>query len=90
MINGKTTSGFEFEVDERMLKDMRFVRVFREWQKNNFAQADVLDYMLGKDGAAKLEEHLADKDGYVDAQKVADEMDEILEIVQEKNHNVKN
>ena len=90
MINGKTTSGFEFEVDERMMKDMRFVRVFREWQKNNFAQADVLDYMLGKDGAEKLEEHLEDKSGYVDSQKVADEMSEILEIVQEKNHNVKN
>ncbi len=90
MIHGKTTSGYEFDVDERMLKDMRFVRVFREWQKNNFAQADVLDCMLGKDGAAKLEEHLADKDGYVDSGKIADEMGEILEIIQEKNSKIKN
>lgn len=90
MIKGKTTSGFEFEVDERMLKDMRFVRVFRAWQKNNFAEADVLDYILGEAGARKLEDHLADKDGFVDCDKVAGEIGEILEIVSEKDSKVKN
>lgn len=90
MINGKTTSGFEFSVDERILKDMRFVRAFREWQKNNFAQADVLDILLGSEQGLKLEEHVAGKDGFVDAEIVAKEMGEIFELLQESSKKAKN
>lgn len=90
LIKGKTTSGFEFTIDDRVMRDLKFVRAVREWQKNNFAQIDVLERMLGADGEKKLEEHLADKDGYVDSHKAAEEMNEIFEIVAAQSDKAKN
>lgn len=90
MIKSKTTSGFEYQVDERLMQNFRFVRLLREWQNNNLAQVDVLDFMLGKEQAEALQEHVADKEGFVDSQKIADEMNEMFETLSEKSKEIKN
>lgn len=90
MIKSKTTSGFEYQVDERLMQNFRFVRLLREWQNNNLAQVDVLDFMLGKEQAEALQEHVADKEGFVNSQKIADEMNEMFETLSEKSKEIKN
>lgn len=90
MIKSKTTSGFEYQVDERLMQNFRFVRLLREWQNNNLAQVDVLDFMLGKEQAEALQEHVANKEGFVDSQKIADEMNEMFETLSEKSKEIKN
>jgi hypothetical protein len=90
IVKGKTTSGFEFKVDDRLLQDFRFIRAYREWMKNNFAQVDVLDCMLKPEDVQRLLDHISDKDGFVDSEKVASEMSDIFEFLQEHSTKVKN
>ena len=90
IVTGKTTTGFEFSIDGRLLQDFRFVKAYREWQKNNFAQVDVLDCMLSPEDVDRLMKHVSDKDGFVDSLKIAAEMSEIFEILEDKSKKAKN
>ena len=65
MRKGKTESGFEFEIDERRLNDMRFMVILRKAQTDALLFVDVLEQMLGEEQMEKLFKHLEDEDGYV-------------------------
>lgn len=65
MRRGKTESGFEFEIDERRLNDMRFMVSLRKAQTDALLFVDVLEQMLGEEQMEKLFKHLEDEEGYV-------------------------
>lgn len=94
MITGKTTSGFEFEINENIKKDYRFIRAYRKaHSKDEHEQLigadDLLTITLGEDGADRLMEFLAEEDGTVPSDKVMNELAEIISIAG-KDESLKN
>lgn len=82
-IKGKTTSGFEFEINENIKKDYRFIRAYRKAHSNDEHEQiigldDLLTVTLGEDGAERLMNFLAEKDGTVPSDKVMEELAEII------------
>lgn len=79
MITGKTKSGFEFEVKENALDDMRLLDAVAEVAdgSNPLALSFVVKQILGESRNA-LYLHVAEKDGRVPVEKVNDEITEII------------
>lgn len=89
-MQGETKSGFKYEIDDRVLKDWRFVEAITEADKGNGVEQLVgarkmVHLMFGKD-YDKFMEHLAEKnDGFVPAEAVMAEVKEIFESITPKN-----
>lgn len=85
MLAGKTTSGFEFEINENIKNDYRFIRAYRKAHSNDEHEQligldDLLTVTLGESGAERLMSFLAEKDGTVPSNKVMEELAEIIKI----------
>lgn len=94
MVAGKTKSGFEFEVNEKVIKSWEFTKILRMLKSADEGDqlsgaVDFVGKLLG-DQEGALMEHLQDEDGLVLTSDVINEASEILNIVQEKNEEVKN
>lgn len=99
MIKGKTDSGFEFEVDENRLDDVRLVDAIAiiEDKSNPVAVArahyDLRLVLLGEDQNRKLITFVKKKHGdedYAPAPEVNDIVSEIMTKIGETNSKVKN
>ena len=84
MIEGTTSSGFKFNVDERALKDWRVVRALEEVvesENDNLATKKMevaMNIILGED-KERLEQHVAEKnDGFVPTDVLMSEFTEII------------
>lgn len=90
-MQGITKSGFEYDIDDRILKDWRFTMALTRCQKGEGLEKlqgaqDMIELMLGKDGAQKFIDHIAKQhDGYADSEVVLSEVKEILESKIPKN-----
>lgn len=67
MITGKTSSGFEFEINEKSAQDVRLVDAIVKADSTDLMDqlkglSDVCLYLLGKDQKDRLTKHLADTD----------------------------
>lgn len=88
MIKGKTNSGIKFEIDERILKDMRFARLYAnvKTQKTANAAFKLIDFIFG--GEANSEafmDAVAQKnDGLCDEATLSKELNEILNALSAK------
>ena len=82
MVAGTTASGFKFEIDEKVMKDARYLRRLARAQRtgDEFENLDLLAELLGEDQYEKLCEHVED-DGLADIEKVTAEFREIMESV---------
>lgn len=90
MREGKTKSGFEYTVDERIGKDWRLANLIAMSESEDADASDKLKassemffLILGKDGVKRLENHVASlNDGFVplDAMK-----NELLDIIKSLN-----
>lgn len=78
MLEIKTSSGFEIEINEQVLDNMELVDALSELEENEFAISKVTFLVLGKEGKKRLYDHLRREDGTVPVQKVADEIGEIF------------
>ena len=94
MVTGKTKSGYEYTVDERVFTDWRYVQLLRDAIKSEddtkkvFAIIDLGNFVLGEDGLGKLTDKIAaQNDGYAPIDKV---MEELLSIEAKKEETVKN
>lgn len=93
MLKGKTSTGFEFEIDERRTMDMRLVdamaAIFRDGTtpaEQCIRLTEILDLLLGNEQKTKLYDHIAaNNDGFVPAQAVFDEVQEIRQAKPIKN-----
>ena len=84
-MKGKTKSGFEYNVDEKMTKDWRFIRLVKKMTKGSnedqiAALDDALAMVLGGEAEAdRLLEHIEKQnDGYAPAEMVVEEFNEII------------
>lgn len=84
----ETKSGFKCNVDERRLKDWRYVKAASKI--NGGTEEEILDsitfavpFLLGPDGETALMEHI-EEDGCIDSEKMLAEFLEITQAVGEK------
>lgn len=91
-ITGKTSSGFEYSIDKRVLTDMEVVddiyEIFHDNQESMLSP--LLTKILGKDQKKALYDHVRDADGFVSTQLVCTELGEILNGAGKQDSDVKN
>lgn len=79
VIKGKTTSGFEFEINRDKLDDMEFIDLLADLKDGDYLKfSRIADFMLGKDQKARLYEHIRKAHGQARISLFAEEMKEIL------------
>ena len=83
MIKGKTTSGFEFEINEEQLNDYRFLKEVARVEDNPLRFPFLLEKMLSEEQEERLMKHLEDKEGRVDPDKVMEEVKDIFQSTNE-------
>lgn len=78
MIKGTLESGFDYEVDENNLDDMRLFDDLAAMEENPLVTIRVIEKILGKEQKEKLYKHL-EKDGRVPTKDFSDALSEIIE-----------
>ena len=80
-MTGKTSTGFEFQIDPRAVKDVRYVRRIAAAQKDGTQWPDVIESALGVEQFDKLCDHITDGDGFQPIERLTTEFSEIVDIV---------
>lgn len=85
LIKGKTSTGFEYQVDKSNLyDDFDFIDMVRRADKQSesgedpFAYLSVIEYLLGPQ-MEKLKDHVRTKDGFLSIKAIMSEVKEILQ-----------
>lgn len=90
-MQGKTRTGFEYNIDDRILTDWRFTMALTKCQNgkgmDQLAGAqEMVSLMLGEDGLERMMKHISDNnEGYVPAEAVMAEVQDIFESKIPKN-----
>ena len=90
-MQGITRSGFKFDIDNRILKDWRFVSALTKCQqsKTEFGKLEGIQEMVRLLFGDKFEEYLAfvasKNDGFCDSDIIMEEIKEIFESANVKN-----
>lgn len=81
MIKGKTKTGFEFEVKENVIDDMRIVEAVAETVngENPLAVVMIVNQILGEEQKESLYKHLEEPGGRVPIEKVSNAITDIFE-----------
>ena len=97
MITGKTKSGFEFTVPERLDKDFRFLLAFKKCKSGDEEEAmigaiELISAVFVKESEVeRLYEHVASQHGgRIPTDVLMAEINEIIEICSKKVQSVKN
>lgn len=81
---GKTKSGFEYNCNEKILSDWRFIVAASKAQGGTLSEqlagaVEMVQLILGPEGYGKLMEHISDQnDGIVPVEAVMSEVTEII------------
>lgn len=78
MIKGKTTSGFDFQLEEHVLDNMELLDAIVEADENPALIPKIVNMVLGKEGKKRLYDHLRTEMGNVPIMAVAAEVAEIF------------
>lgn len=78
MTHGKTTSGFEYEIDESALDNMELLDAIAETDENPLAFSKLVTCLLGAEQRKKLYNHLRTEKGNVPILAVSEEIAEIF------------
>ena len=90
-MQGTTSTGFQFDIDDRILSDWRFTMALTKCQNgkgiDQLAGAqDMVLLMLGEDGLNRMMQHISDlNEGFVPAEAVMTEVREMFESKIPKN-----
>ena len=90
MVTGKTTTGFEYSIDERIVKDYRYVRALAKLNKGDSAEKfiafDQISTLMLGDKVDDLITHVETlHDGYAPIDAIGAEVTEIIEALTPKN-----
>lgn len=83
-MEGRTKSGFEYRIDEKILSDWRFLVAASKAQSKDSAEqlagaVDMVQLILGKEGYESLMKHLSERNnGSVPVEAVLSEVAEII------------
>ena len=87
MIRGKTSTGFDFEIDETKLDDMEFLDALSEVDENPLKFSKIVKIMLGEDQRKRLYDHLRNEDGRVPVDAANAAIIEIMEYSKDETKN---
>lgn len=87
MIQGQTSGGFAFELEEKVLDNMELLDAIAESEKDPTAMSRVCLLLLGKDVRARLYDHLREEDGRVPVEAVSVAVIEIFAACGDKGKN---
>lgn len=79
MLQGKTKSGFNYEVAEEQLNNYELLEAIGEIDDNPLAISKVVNLLLGKEKTKELKDHVRKENGIVPVDKLTDEITEIFE-----------
>lgn len=79
MTKGKLDNGFEFEIDEEALDDMRYVELIRSAGDDPVASLELAEATLGVEQKERLYKHLENDKGRVPSEAFYDAISEIFE-----------
>ena len=65
MIEGKTDSGFEYNVSKDVANDYELVEILGDLEENPLLLTKLVNKVLGKEQANKLKEHIRNEEGIV-------------------------
>ncbi len=84
MLTGKTTSGFEFEIEDERLDDYELLEKLCEIDQGNTGKltSAIADF-LGEKQKEALKEHIRNKNGRISVKKMVGEFAEILNATKE-------
>lgn len=78
-MKGKTTTGFEFELDEEKLNDYELLEELSKIDKGNAGGiTDVIQNVLGEEQKNRLKDHVRNENGKVTIDRMTEEFVEIL------------
>lgn len=81
MIEGKTKSGFEFEIEEEVFDDYELLETLVEADNgDNMAIFKAIGLILSKDQKDRLKEHVRNEKGKVPASAMVAELMDIMEV----------
>ena len=86
MVKGKTSTGFEFEVDKEQMTNVEFLERFAEVQEgNNLGVFKLIETTMGKAQKKKLYDHCRNEKGMVPIDRVNEEVSEIFAALAKAN-----
>lgn len=77
MLKGKTKTGFQYEFDEKILKNYELVELLAEVDDDPLVLPKIFKMLLG-DRVEELKDHVRDSDGVVDIEKMLTEFQDIF------------
>lgn len=79
MVRGKTSSGFEFQLEDEVLDDYELLEVLHKIDEgNNGLITEMVDRLLGEEQRDKLKDHVRTEKGKVSAKRLLEEVMEIF------------
>lgn len=87
MKQGKTQTGFEYELSESIGNDYEVVELLSELEENPLILTRLVSKILGKEQAKRLKNHVRDDNGTVPTDKMTQE---IVDIFQNSGEEPKN
>lgn len=82
-----TSSGFECDINPKIVKDYRFVKLMRNIMSDDKNEqfkslVDMIHFLLGEEGEERIMTHVMDEDGIADIELINKEVTEILATLQ--------
>ena len=79
MTKGKLDNGFDFEIDEKKLNDMRYIELIRAAGNDPIKSLELAEATLGVEQKERLYEFLEDEEGRVSPEACYNAMDEMFQ-----------
>ena len=77
-MKGKTTTGFEFDIEDERLDDMELVDIMAEIDENPLLMPKLCKMLLGEEQKKRLYDHLRSEDGRVPIEATTNAIQEIV------------
>ena len=77
-MKGKTSTGFEFDIEDERLDDMELVDIMAEIDENPLLMPKLCKMLLGEEQKKRLYDHLRSEDGRVPIEATTNAIQEII------------
>lgn len=77
-MKGKTSTGFEFDIEDERLDDMELVDIMAEIDENPLLMSKLCKMLLGDEQKKRLYDHLRSEDGRVPIEAATNAIQEIF------------
>ncbi|MFR9269221.1 MAG: hypothetical protein ACLVMI_02615 [Clostridia bacterium] len=78
-MKGKTSTGFEFDIEDERLDDMELVDIMAEIDENPLLMPKLCKMLLGEEQKKRLYDHLRSEDGRVPIEATTNAIQEIFD-----------